>query len=154
MVNEEVKVFGLIAFVLLLAFILFRTFTPIKNAVASIFASTPSLTVRVDDVTTNGKFDPTKFNNRYNEIKTQKRDMLKKVEEDRLRKLEEMNKRDDTQSILGMRVYDLMVDYTTTVYGISRDVVEGKPWLYGNRMLYFGWTLVMISIVYFLVNNI
>uniref|UniRef100_A0A6C0LZD2 Uncharacterized protein n=1 Tax=viral metagenome TaxID=1070528 RepID=A0A6C0LZD2_9ZZZZ len=143
-----VSILGLI----ILWFIIPKLFNVIKTSFNNIFSN--SITVNPKDVMTDGKFDVTKFNSMYVEIKKKKQDAAKKKAQERLTKLQELNKEDNTIKILDMKVYDMMIDYGANIYGITLDVINGEPWYKNNRVLYLGWTLVLISLVYFLLNNI
>jgi hypothetical protein len=117
----------------------------------TIFSGKPNKeTITPQDVQTDGKFDASKFNNVYNEVKKKKQEQAMKIEQERL-----ANYKEDKQSdILDVKVYDLLVDYSDNVYGIASDVVAGRPWMHNNRLLYLGITMVLISVVYFTLNNI
>lgn len=143
---------ALALFILIIIWLLIKAiFKPIVNGIASIFKSEGRTTITKQEVMTDGVFDPTKFNTLYAEIKKNRREIAKKKEEEMLKSL---NKDESSDGILNMTIYDIMLDYGGNMYGLSIDVLNGQQWHHNRRLLYLGWTLVIISLVYFLLNKI
>lgn len=128
-------------------------FRPIAKTISNIFKSEGRTTITPKDVMTNGVFDPTKFNTLYTEIKNNRRERARKKEEELLKTLNDKNEQQD-KGVLNMTVYDILMDYSGNMYGLSIDVLNGQAWYHNRRLLYLGWTLVIISLVYFLLNII
>lgn len=141
-----------ILFILIILWLVIKAiYRPIANTISSLFQSEGRVTLAPKDVITNGVFDPTKFNTLYAEIKKNRREIARKKEEELLKTI---NKEEDKTNILSMTVYDIILDYSGNMYGLSIDVINGQEWYHNRRLLYFGWTLVIISLVYFVLNKI
>lgn len=149
---DVIIISSLVLFILIIIWWIIKVvYRPIANTIASIFQTEGRTTLTKQEVMTNGVFDPTKFNTLYAEIKKNRREMAKKKEEEMLKSL---NKEEEPTGVLSMTVYDIMLDYGGNMYGLSVDVLNGQEWHRNRRLLYLGWTLVIISLVYFLLNKI
>jgi len=106
-------------------------------------------TIPTSRVMTNGKFDNAKFNALFEEVKANRAVLIKRQEEEGLEKLN----KDVVMypPVLDMKVYDVIQDYEQNVRETIKDIVNGENWTKGssNRQLYFGVTLIMLSLMYF-----
>lgn len=103
-------------------------------------------------VMTNGKFDNSKFNALFEEVKDRRTLLIKRKEDE---ELERLNKDVPLYPpIMDMKVYEIIYDYEQNVREIVKDIVNGENWTKGsmNRQLYFGATLIMLSLMYFVLK--
>jgi hypothetical protein len=151
------EVYGFITLGILGVLIIFLFFKGVVSPLVSVLKSAmvqDGVTVNPNDFKTGGKFDPDKFNVFYTEVKKKRQEAAKKRSQERLARLQELNKEVNKVNILDIKVYDLIVGYGNNVYTITSDIINGQPWYDKDRLIYFGWTLIMVSLVYFLLNNI
>lgn len=127
-----------------------------SNGTSSTKTIAPGTEINRNDVMTNNKFDLDKFNRKYNEIKAKRKEAYRKREAERLAKMQELNgnREQDGVKVLDMKVYDILVDYSRSMQGVMVDITNGRPWIHNNRLLYLGWTFIIVSVVYFTINNI
>lgn len=156
--DNKYKITAIIAAAgILVVVIIFMIMKPRRRTDASgtvIYSVTRGVQINRDDITTNNKFDLDKFNRKYDEIKAKKKEAYRKREAERLAKMQELNTTRQGVKVLDMKVYDVLVDYSRNMQGIVIDITNGVPWIHNNRLMYLGWTFMIVSMVYFVINNI
>jgi hypothetical protein len=109
--------------------------------------------IPINQLTNFGRFDDAKFNAVFEEQKKRRKLLLREKENDELKKLNKDVL--EYPPLMDMRVYDLVYEYESNVRGIITDVMNGEDWTKPNinRTMYFGWTLVIVSLLYFVLSK-
>ena len=116
--------------------------------------------IQISDVTTNGQFDPNKFNNEYNVIRDQQiKDKIKQEEislNEKYKHIITSENEKNNKSIKDLTLNELVKNTYTTTFDIFNKILQGtfhyKELLFSDKLFYLGLFLIFVTIIMYLLN--